>query len=140
MGEAIKDLFKKGTMSKQWDATKLVLLPKVLSPSTPVDFRPISFCNMIYKCISKLLCSRLKQVLPQVIDQSQGAFIKGRQLIYNVLLCQELAKGYSRKHISLRCMMKIDMKKAYDCVSWNYLTQLLDAYKFSPNFMTTLFL
>ena len=40
--------------------TKLILLPKVPSPTYAKDFRPISCCNVVYKCIAKLLCMRLR--------------------------------------------------------------------------------
>ena len=53
-----------------------------------------------------------------MVASNQGAFIKGRELLYNVLLCQEIARGYARKHISPRCIMKIDLKKAYGSVHW----------------------
>ena len=96
--------------------TKLVLLPKVPSPSHAKDFRPISCCNVIYKCIAKLLCMRLKQVLPHLIHQNQAAFIEGRELLFNVLTCQDLVRGYNRKGISPRCIMKIDLHKAFDSI------------------------
>jgi len=71
-------------------ATKLVVLPKVPHPQVAADFRPISCCNTLYKCITKLLCQMIKDVLPYLIDPSQGAFIKGRELLYNVLICQDI--------------------------------------------------
>jgi len=42
--------------------------------------------------------------------------MKGRELLFNVLLSQEIARGHGKKHITTRCMMKIDLKKAYDSV------------------------
>jgi len=40
---------------------------------------------------------RLKEVMPNVIDKSQCVFVQGRELVHNVLICQELAHGYRRK-------------------------------------------
>ena len=95
--EAIQEFFATKRMCKQWNSTRLILIPKVQSLSTPTEFRPISCCNMVYKGISKLLCTRLKEVLPSLVANNQGAFMRGRELLYNVLLCQEIARGYTRK-------------------------------------------
>ena len=100
-------------MPKYISAKKLIVLRKVPQPQITADFRPISCCNTIYKWITKLLCQRIKGILPEIIDQSQGAFIKGRELLYNVLICQDIARDYQRKTISPRCILKIDLQKAW---------------------------
>ena len=71
---------------------------------------------------------RLKKALPSLINQSQGAFVQGREILYNVLICQDLARGYLRKHISPRCMMKVDLSKAFDSIHWNFLEDLVKAF------------
>ena len=81
------------------NTTKLVLIPKVESP---VSATQLDLFHTV--------------VLPRIIDQSQGAVVSGRELIFNVLMCQEVARGDNRKHVSHRCMIKIDLKKAYDLV------------------------
>ncbi|XP_062112930.1 uncharacterized protein LOC133824079 [Humulus lupulus] len=94
-------------------------------PVNATDFRPIACCTTIYKCISKMLCNRLNSILPLLINQNQGAFIKHRSLAHNVLILQDLLKGYNRKNISPRCLMKIDISKAYDSIEWDFLENLL---------------
>ena len=59
-----------------------------------------SIQNVIYKCISKLVCSKLKQVLGDIISQSQGAFVAGWNIAHNILLCQDIVKHYTRKNCS----------------------------------------
>jgi len=126
----VRDFFHTGHMSLHISATKLVLLPKISHPLIASDFWLISCCNVLYKVISKLLCLRLKTVLPSLINPSQEAFVQGREIIYNVLICQDLARGYQQKHISPRCMMNVDLKKAFDSVHWSFLEELLSALKF----------
>ncbi|XP_019255185.1 PREDICTED: uncharacterized protein LOC109233778 [Nicotiana attenuata] len=43
----------------------------------------------------------------------------------NIIMSHELVKGYERKNISPRCMLKIDMQKAYDSVEWVYIEQVM---------------
>ena len=74
---ATLEFFRTGHMPHFMSSTKLVVLPKVQNPQTAYEFRPISCCNILYKCIAKLLCTRVKEVLHSIIDPSQAAFVKG---------------------------------------------------------------
>jgi hypothetical protein len=76
--EAIKYFFAKNFLPRCINATRIALVLKVENPSCMDDFRPISCCNVIYKCISKVLAARLKTILPDVINHSQSAFVPGR--------------------------------------------------------------
>lgn len=51
---------------------------------------------MIYKVITKVLCKRLKNILPQIISKDEGAFVETRSISENILICQELVKQYER--------------------------------------------
>ncbi|XP_057958563.1 uncharacterized protein LOC131151336 [Malania oleifera] len=42
-----------------------------------------------------------------------------------IYLVQELVRKYARKKVFPRCMLKIDLKRAYDSVSWSFLKELL---------------
>ena len=131
----MQEFFRNGKLLKQCNTTNLALIPNVQHPSNASEFKPISCCNVVYKCISKLLSSRLKEVLPELISESSWAFIKGRELLFNVLVCQEVARGYERKNIAPRCMMKIDLKKAYDSIHWDFIQELLMNLKFPQEFI-----
>ena len=132
---AVQEFFTTGVMPSYVSATKLVVLPKVNSPQTASEFRPISYCNAIYKCTSKLLCQRIKEILPSLMNQCQEAFVKGRELLYNMLICQDIARGYRRQHISPRCILKIDLQKTFDSIHWEFLKGMLVALKFPLPFI-----
>jgi len=134
--EAILNFFHIGNMPRFLGETKWVWIPKTPNPTHAKEFRPISYCNVIYKCIAKLLCLRLKEVVPHLIQQNQGAFVMGRELLFNILMCQDIARGYSRKGVPPRCIMKIDLQKAFDSVHWDFLKDLLHHLKFPFQFVT----
>ncbi|XP_074291041.1 uncharacterized protein LOC141617794 [Silene latifolia] len=90
-----------------------------------MDYRPISCCTIFYKTISKILTNRLQHVLPTIIDEEQAAFIKGRNIFENIILSQLLVKGYSRKNISPRCLIKLDIRKAFDTLQWKFIANML---------------
>lgn len=70
--EAIREFFHSGCLLKQWNPASLVLIPKKTNASLTTDFRPISCLNTVYKVISKLLASRIKEILPLMISKSQS--------------------------------------------------------------------
>jgi len=65
--DAVQEFFAKGHMPKFVSATTLVALPKVSNPQHASEFKPISCCNVFYKCVVKLLSSRLEDVWPHLI-------------------------------------------------------------------------
>ena len=72
---AVQDFFRTGIMPDYVSAMKLVVLPKVPNPHFATEFRPISYCNVLYKCISKLICTRINETLPSIISHNQTAFV-----------------------------------------------------------------
>ncbi|KAJ8419500.1 hypothetical protein Cgig2_026412 [Carnegiea gigantea] len=133
--QAVQEFFRNGELPSFYGETKLVKLPKISNPEKATDSRPISYYNVIYKTITKLICSRLKEVLPTIINGGQGAFVKGRELIFNVLVCQDLIRGYNRKFLPRSCIMKVDLHQAFESVHWAILEEWLKALKFPPLFI-----
>ncbi|XP_074267220.1 uncharacterized protein LOC141590534 [Silene latifolia] len=132
---AIQDFFTNGKMLKQTNTTTLTLIPKTANPVSVLDFRPIVCCNTIYKTVTKVICKRLSKVLPDIVSDSQGGFIKGRNIVENVLICQDLVRLYNRKAASPHCLIKIDLKKAYDSVEWLFLEKMMGALQFPQKFI-----
>ncbi|XP_074266680.1 uncharacterized protein LOC141589959 [Silene latifolia] len=131
---AIANFFDTGQLVTQINSTVITLIPKVDRPTSVKHFRPISCCNVIYKSISKILCSRLPLVLPDIISRNQGAFVKGRSILENILICQDLVRLYFRAMASPKCMFKLDLQKAYDSIEWSFVEQMLVALNFPVNF------
>ncbi|KAL9691865.1 hypothetical protein QQ045_012292 [Rhodiola kirilowii] len=124
-----------GVMHSGINSTYLALIPMIKNASCPKDFRPISCCNVVYKIIATMLANRLKPVIKYLVNQSQSAFIEGRNIAHNISLVQELLGNYKRKHISKRCTLKLDISKAYDSVEWDFLKQAMETFGFPVRFV-----
>ena len=132
---AAKEFFRSGCILKQLNHATIVLVPKSLNASRVGDFRPISCCNVVYKIISKILASRLSPILEKLIDPAQSAFVPNWSMVENIYMVQELLRKYSWKIISPRCIMKVDHRKAYDTVNWEFLEDALVGLRFSGLFV-----
>ena len=86
---------------KSINHTFITLIPKVNNLEKVSNFRPISFCNVIYKIISKLIANRLKPVLNSIISETQSAFIADRLITNNILITFE-----SLHHMKNNCTRK----------------------------------
>ena len=133
--DAVLEFFRSGKLLKQWNITSLILIPKIINAESAKDFRPISCVNTIYKVISKLLTKRLQDVLIDIISPYQSAFIKGRVLAENVLMATEMVHGYNRRSISRRGMLKVDLKKAFDSIRWDFILATLRAIEFPEQYI-----
>jgi len=98
------------------------------------DFRPIACCNVLYKCITKILSNRMLPFLDSLISRNQSAFVPGRCISKNILLAQELVRNYHRSGGRPRCTMKVDLMKAYDSVDWDFIAQCLSCFGFPTRF------
>ncbi|XP_059654461.1 uncharacterized protein LOC132301202 [Cornus florida] len=109
---------------------------KCSNPSSVNDYRPISCCNTIHKCIAKLLASKLQLTLPHIIDTTQTAFVQGRKITDSILLAHELLRGYHKDIGPPRCAIKIELMKAFDSVNWDFISNCLTLLKFPQKFIS----
>jgi Reverse transcriptase (RNA-dependent DNA polymerase) len=96
------------------------------------DVRPISVTIGIIKIISKLLANRLKTHLHKMINNHQSAFIMGRYLTETFVVAkEELIFRHNEKIPSI--LLKVDFKKVFNMISWNFILLLLLAKEFHKN-------
>lgn len=64
----------------------------------------------------KDLDNRMKKFIDDVVSPNQSPFISRRYIQNNILLPHEVLHGYHNNGGQKRCVVKVDLRKAYDIV------------------------
>jgi hypothetical protein len=108
--------------------------PKLDSPQSFEEFHPISLCNCIYKIVAKVIARRLKPILSYSISKEQFGFLEGRKIHEAIGVAQEGLHSIKTR-ILKGAVVKIDLSKAYDRVSWIYIRLILTHVGFEVPFI-----
>lgn len=130
------EAFFKGDMRGLPTINKAIvaLLPKKDGAINIKDFRPVSLVHGAIKIFEKVLAMRLVDDLPKLVGKHQSAFVKGRSIHDNFMLVQCTAR---RLH-ALReptVMLKLDISKAFDSVSWSFFVEVLTRMGFGERWL-----
>jgi hypothetical protein len=102
----------------------VVLIPKVDEPFALKDYRPISLLGCLYKLISKVLATHLAMVFNSVLSMSQLTFFKGRNLVDEVMVINEVVDLATK--LRKKCLIfKVGFEKTCDFVDWGFLEYML---------------
>lgn len=124
--------FQTGQLPPSCNDTVLSLIPTVPSPEFANQFRPIGWCNSAYKVLTKAMTTRLKSAMRKQIGPYQRSFVRGRQITDNILVYQEALHSMRYKQGNEGWMIvKIDVEKAYDKLSWNLILTTLQSAGFN---------
>ena len=98
------------------------------------NWRPISLVNVDAKIISKVLATRIKNVLPSIIHHNQSGFVKDRFIGETFRSIFDLME-FSLKENIPGLVIFIDFHEAFDSLEWNFLFSCLEAFGFGPEFV-----
>ncbi|XP_019242028.1 PREDICTED: uncharacterized protein LOC109222078, partial [Nicotiana attenuata] len=85
--------------------------------------------------LSRVLHDRLENSLPSLISPNNSGFVKDRSIFENILLTQEIITNIRLRGKPANVVIKLDMAKAYDKVSWKYLLHVLRKMGSSEHFI-----
>lgn len=80
------------------------------------DFIPIFLISSLYRILSKILANRIRNVMNKLVSKSQTAFLAGKQMLYDILVVNEML-DFARRNKEECLLVKVDFAKAYDCIS-----------------------
>ena len=128
-------IFTSGEMSRSQKQAVITLIEKKRKDRSLLEnWRPISLVNVDAKIISKVLATRIKNVLPSIIHRNQSGFVKDRFIGETVRSIFDLMEFFLKENIP-GLMIFIDFHKAFDSLEWNFLFSCLEAFGFGPEFV-----
>ncbi|KAL0420738.1 UNVERIFIED_CONTAM: hypothetical protein Slati_3096700 [Sesamum latifolium] len=75
-------------------------------------------------------------ILWWILDRSlANVFVPGQSIGDNILLAQELFSGYNQLRLPPCCALKVDLRKAYDTVEWDFILATLKLFGFPVVFI-----
>jgi len=79
---------------------------------------------MVYKVISKVIANMIKPVLSRALFADQLGFLEGHQIHNAIGTTHECIHSIKKKSLKA-LILKLDLQKAYDCISWDFLRMVL---------------
>lgn len=80
------------------------------------------------------MANRLKSLLPSLILVEQVGYAEGRQILNNIIQAHKVVHSLTINQ-NAGMIMQLDITKAYDKPSWNYLKKILIAFGFDHNWV-----
>ena len=112
--KALNNSFQLGELALTLKEGIITCIPKGDKPKQFLkNWKPVSLLNVTYKIASSCIASRLKNVLPHLIDSDQTGFLAGRYIGENIRLLYDLM-DYTSKNKILAVLLLIDFEKAFD--------------------------
>ena len=89
--DVFNDIFDNGTLTESQRTGVITLIPKKGDTTSPSNWRPISLLNTDYKLIAKILQTRLRTVLPNIVNVYQTCAVPGRTIHNNLFILRDIA-------------------------------------------------
>ena len=111
----------------------ITLIPKKNKPANFLkNWRPIILLNCDYKIAAKSIASRIRKVLPKIINNDQTGFLKNRFIGENIRLLDSIINYTNTEQIP-GLLLFVDFEKAFGSVEWSFMEKPLKYYNFGAS-------
>jgi len=132
---SLREGIEKGQMgTSQRQSVIRLIQKKDKDPLELRNWRPISLMNVDAKIYAKALADRITPLLPQIISDSQNAFVKGRN-IHDGIRTIDQAISHLERREEKGGILAVDFSKAFDTIDHSYLWDTMANFGISQNFI-----
>ncbi|KAL6218957.1 hypothetical protein ACLB2K_012164 [Fragaria x ananassa] len=132
----IQFFFQHGSLPASFNSSMIILIPKVDHAVTIKEYRPIALSNFVFKIIPKILSLWLGSIALRIISPQQHAFVPGRNIADCIITTSECINLLDSKCHGGNVAIKMDITKAFDTLSWDFILHVLEAFGFPPTFVS----
>ena len=133
LSRSLNSAYACGHFSHYQNLGIITLLPKGNKPRYILkNWRPISLLNVQYKILSHCISNRIKPLLEENIHNDQKAFLTGRYIGENIRIIYDVISYTEYKDIP-GILLFIDFEKAFDCVSHDFLWNVLQYFNYGDS-------
>lgn len=133
--DALNYLFSGRSFHTESLMASISIIPKPNTDDTAwSNYRPISILNLDIKILAKVLSTHLNPIIGTLIHKDQSRFIPSHQAGDNIRRATLLAH-LARTRCIPTCFISLDIRKAFDTLSWPYLHSILHRWGFDTHFL-----
>jgi exonuclease III len=122
----------KGRLTNNFRRAKIRLIPKKGDTSKINNWRPISLLSCLYKLLSRVFATRLSKYMDKMTPVAQTGYSKTRrcqEVLVTLIECIQDCKIYNKN----QGLLSLDIRKAFDTISHDYLNKVYKFFNFGPN-------
>jgi hypothetical protein len=112
----------------------ITLIPKVATPKTMNDYRPITLLNCVLKIVTKLLADRLQKVVLKIVHKNQYGFLKGRTIQDCLAWAFEFIHQCQSSGQDI-LLLKLDFAKAFDTIEHTAMIKIMKQMGFDTKWL-----
>lgn len=116
----------------------ITLIPKKGNSFDLDNKRPISMLNSDYKLFTKVLCNRLKPIMPRILGPGQSACVEKSSCVDNLTLLRNIIVKANKCKKFKGIILSVDLEKAFDRVDHEFLWKILEKFGFPDMFINCL--
>ena len=133
--ESMVYAFDHGELSVSQKRGVIKLIPKKDKDSTMVkNLCPITLLNVDVKILFRALAAHVQSIIGSLVTKDQNAFIRDRNIGENILDVYTMIAAAEDNNES-DVLVFLDIEKAYDTVSWRFLSTVLCKLGFPDSFV-----